>query len=289
MLKKIIRRLLILIIQPFHRVKARFTLPRLRSHENAKLRAIGNALYESLNKTLSTEEKKIISLVEQRRTFLLNSKKEIAVIDYGAGSPGLNRKKEQMVKGDQSTASISDICKASTPVFWATFLFKLVRKLKPLACVELGTSLGISASYQAAALNLNGKGNLYTLEGSPEIAKIAEETINLLGIENTSVIIGPFFTTLRSVLKTAKPIDLFFNDGHHDHDAVVQYFYEALQFLSNEAVMVFDDISWSEGMRKAWKEIEEDNRVIATIDLQTMGIAIVGNYSTTKQNYRIPL
>ncbi len=289
MLKKIVRRLLILIIRPFRIVKARFTLPRLRSHENIRLRAIGNALYESLNKTLSVEEKKIISLIEQRRTFLLNLEKEIAVIDYGAGSPDSNRTKAQMMKGDQTTAFISDICKASTPVFWATFLFKLVRKLQPLACVELGTSFGISASYQAAALNLNGKGNLYTLEGSPEIAKIAEETINLLGIKNTSVIVGPFLTTLRGVLKAAKPIDLFFNDGHHDHDAVIQYFNEALQFLSNEAVIVFDDISWSKGMRKAWKEIEEDNRVIASIDLQTMGIVIVGKNSTTKQNYRIPL
>ncbi len=110
-----------------------------------------------------------------------------------------------------------------------------------------------------------------------------------MNLQNASVITGPFHETLKAVLESSKPIDFFFNDGHHDHDAVLAYFNEALPNLSNEAVIVFDDISWSPGMRKAWIEIEADERVTASIDLQTMGIALVGNNLAANEKFRIPL
>ncbi len=289
MIKKMLKKFLKLPIQLFRRYKARSALTQLTSHKYSKLKAVGDALYESLTNTISAEEKKLITLIEQRRSFLLNSDKEIAVIDYGAGSPSSNRTKEEMEKGVQSTALVANICKASKPAFWATFLLKLIRKLEPSSCVELGSCVGISASYQATALNINGKGNLLTLEGSPEIAQIAKETLESLNIQNASIVTGPFHETLKGVLESAKPIDFFFNDGHHDHDAVIQYFNEALPYLSNEAVIVFDDISWSPSMRKAWTEIEDDERVTASIDLQSIGIALVGNNLATKEKFRIPL
>ena len=289
MIKKMLKKFLKLPIQLFRRYKARSALTQLTSHKYSKLKAVGDALYESLTNTISAEEKKMITLIEQRRSFLLSSDKEIAVIDYGAGSPNSNRTNEEMEKGVQSTALVADICKASKPAFWATFLFKLIRKLEPSSCVELGSCVGISASYQATALNINGKGNLLTLEGSPEIAKIAKETLENLNIQNASIVTGPFCVTLKGVLESAKPIDFFFNDGHHDHDAVIQYFNGALPYLSNEAVIVFDDISWSPSMRKAWTEIENDERVTASIDLQSIGIALVGSNLATKEKFRIPL
>lgn len=276
-------------IQMFRRYKARAALTQLTLHKHPKLKAVGDALRESLAHTISVEEKKWINLIEQRRSFLLNSDKEIAVIDYGAGSHNSNRTKEEMKNGVQSTALVANICKASKSVFWATFLFKMVRKLEPSSCVELGSCVGISASYLAAALNINGKGELASLEGSPEIAKIAKETLENLNLQNGSVITGPFHETLKRVLESAKPIDFFFNDGHHDHDAVIQYFNESLPHLSDEAVIVFDDISWSAGMRKAWTEIEDDERIRASIDLQTIGIVLVGKNLVAKEKFRIPL
>jgi len=211
------------------------------------------------------------------------------VIDYGAGISGSIKTKEEMNKGVQSTAFVSNVCKASKPPFWATFIFKMIRKLEPSSCVELGTCVGISASYITAALEINGKGELLSLEGSPEIAKIATETLGNLNLKKGTVVVGSFNEILGGVLESAKPIDFFFNDGHHDHDAVIQYFNESLSSLSDEAVIVFDDISWSAGMRKAWNEIESDDRVSASIDLRTIGIALIGKNSATKERFKIPL
>lgn len=292
MIKVILRMIKKGLIFPINLVKkhgAKADLVQLTSHKSRRVRAIGDALSETLTKTLSTQEQKLIDLIEQRRSFLLNSDREIVIIDYGAGSPNSNRTKEEMAKGVQSTAQVANICRASKPAFWAIFLFKLIRKLDPSSCVELGSCVGISASYQAAALSINGKGTLITLEGSPEIAEIANETLKSLDHQNTSVIIGAFQETLEGVLESSEPIDFFFNDGHHDHNAVIQYFNAALPHLSDQAVIVFDDISWSPGMRKAWNEIEKDKRVSVSIDLQTIGIALIGNNFVSKEKFRIPL
>lgn len=194
-----------------------------------------------------------------------------------------------MNSGVHSTALVSRITAVSKPPFWATVLFKLVRKLEPVSCVELGSCVGISASYQASALKINGKGLIVTLEGSDEIANLAKETFVSLGIENASVVTGPFHKTLDGVLEASRPIDFFFNDGHHDHDAVLNYFNQAMPYLSDAAVIVFDDISWSPGMRKAWTEIENDERVAASIDLGPIGIALVDKSMNTKERYMIPL
>jgi len=276
-------------IQKFLRYKAKSSIQQLSLHNSEKIRAIGNALSETLSNSLSPKELEFINLVEKRRLLLLSTEKKISVIDYGAGKSRLNRTKEEMENGIESSLKISDICRASKQSFWATFLFKLVRKLKPVSCVELGSCVGISASYLAAALKINGKGNLVTLEGSPEVAKIAQETLEVMKLKEASVVTGPFHKTLSNVLETSKPIDFFFNDGHHDHNAVINYFIKSLPNLSNEAVIIFDDISWSSGMRKAWTQIENDERVSTSIDLRDIGIVLIGNKSATKDKFRIPL
>jgi predicted O-methyltransferase YrrM len=269
--------------------KIRSTLAQLKSHNCTKVKAIGHAIYEALNDKTPLEEQHLINLIEQRRASLLHSDKEIIVVDYGVGVPDLNRTSEEMERGVQSTSLVKNICEASIYPFWALLLYKLIRKLEPLSCVELGSCVGISASYISTALKINGNGHLYTLEGSPEIAKTAEETLDSLDLKNAAVIVGPFQKTLKSILESSKPVDFFFNDGHHDHDAVLRYFNESLPYLSDGAVIIFDDISWSSGMRKAWTEIENDRRVTASIDLTTMGIALIDSSLTTKLIMRIPL
>lgn len=280
---------LVKLVQKYRGVKARPTIAKLRGHQHPKLKAIGDALHETLSKNLSAEEKAFVANIEQRRNDLLHSTEEIPVIDYGAGSNTSTRSQEEMDAGVQSTAIVSNICKASKPAEWAVLLFSLIRKLKPVSAVELGSCVGISASYQAGALKMNGKGTLQTLEGSPEIAKIAKNTLSGLNLHNAMVVAGPFNKTLQGVLESAQPVDYLFNDGHHDYDAVKTYFQQSLPYLADEAIMVLDDISWSPGMRKAWTEIEQHENVIASIDLQKIGIIIIGKQRIPDAKFRIPL
>lgn len=210
-------------------------------------------------------------------------------MDYGAGDRHTDRTSDEMQNGVRSTTTVGKVAKASKSPFWAKVLFELVRKLRPISCVELGTCVGISSSYQAVALELNGKGQIVTLEGSPDVADIARETVSTLKLSGVDVVTGPFHNTLSATLETSKPIDFFFNDGHHDEHAVMRYFHQALPNLSPEAVVVIDDISWSEGMKRAWNEVANHDRVIASVDLEQVGIALLGDGGEEKRKYRIPL
>ncbi|MDP2188662.1 MAG: class I SAM-dependent methyltransferase [Sphingobacteriaceae bacterium] len=274
-----------LIGELYPKYKARKMLNQLKSHEQEKIRAIGEALHESLIANKSVEEGKWIEAIEGRRNELRYSNEVIEVVDFGAGSYNSTRTQEEMKRGVLFNAKVSKIINASKSPFWAHLLFKLTRKLKPAMCVELGSSLGISTCYIGAALNLNGHGKLVSMEGAPEIARIAKESLQQLHINNASVVVGPFYETLEGVFASSKPIDFFFNDGHHSHDAVIDNFNKALPFLSKEAVVVFDDISWSEGMKKAWSTIVSNEKVRVSIDLFSVGIVLLGDNSIPKSKF----
>lgn len=272
-----------------NRRRARASLSALTSHPLPEVRQVGAALEAALRGLHTDEEARVMRRIEQRRGALRRSREAVDVIDYGAGRPDARRTDAEMRSGVRSTARVAALCRASKPAFWATFLFTLVRKLEPASCVELGSCVGVSAAYQAAALHLNGKGHLTTLEGAPEIARLARETLHGLDLTRATVVTGPFHETLRPTLEAARPVDFFFNDGHHDHDAVLHYFDLALPFLSERAVVVIDDIAWSDGMQAAWATLAAHERVAAAVDLGTMGLVVLGGASAPRPAVRIPL
>gem|GEM_PF-6245102 len=55
--------------------------------------------------------------------------------------------------------------------------------------------------------------------------------------------------------------------------------------LSEQAVLVFDDISWSRGMKRAWKVIETDDRVMISLNLTKLGVYVVGSISGAKLKF----
>jgi predicted O-methyltransferase YrrM len=65
-------------------------------------------------------------------------------------------------------------------------------------------------------------------------------------------------------------------DGHHDRDATIGYFNALLPRLAEDAVLVFDDIDWSAGMRDAWRVIRQDGRIRLAVDLAKLGVVVVG-------------
>ena len=291
MLGRIAKKLLRVSKQQIRRgtVKSHPDLARLRASECPRSKAIGDAIFETVSRIQSPEEQLAVERIERRRAELLASQREIPKVDYGAGSWKAPRTEEEVQNGVESTATVAAIARASKPVFWATLLAKVVKCVKPTSCVELGSCVGISAAYQAFAMQMNDQGYLYTLEGSPETARIAAETLESLGLSNAEVIVGRFQDTLDDTLKKAQPIDYFFNDGHHDRDAVLRYFEQAKPFLADNAVVTFDDISWSPGMRQAWEIIEKDERVMTSVDLHDVGVVVLGPRNGDSGRFRIPL
>lgn len=257
------------------------------AEDNTTKRLAKSLKHAIQEKELSQEERGWIENIEKIRENIDKNTSEIEVIDYGAGNPEDNRSKEEMYKGFINKCRVCDMNIASKPPFWARVLFTLIREFQPQTSVELGTCLGISSAYQASAMLINKKGKLITMEGSPELVKISQKHLDSLGISNVEIIEGRFQDNLLEVLEKNKPIDYVFIDGHHDEKATIEYYKTFLPYLSDEAVLVFDDISWSKGMTNAWNTIIKDQQIKIAINFKVIGICIINKGTSQQKIYNL--
>ncbi len=233
------------------------------------------------DKNWQKEELSCFKTITELRQQYSKSDKAVLVKDYGAGSSKASRTKEEMEKGVESQKQISEIYKiTSSPEKYGQLIFKIIREVQPQKVLELGTSLGISAAYQICALKLNNQGKFISIEGSPEIAGTASQTLMQLEYENFNIKTGKFKDVLPEILPGEKNIDMVFIDGHHDRDATKEYFETLFPYLSENSIIIFDDINWSDGMKQVWKEIYEDKRVNISFDLNKWGICQIDKRKT---------
>ena len=212
--------------------------------------------------------------IEKLRKQLCTQERTIKITDFGAGS-SINKSKIRKVKDVAKNSSKNEK--------FGKLLFRIIQFYKPNNILELGTSFGISTSYLAKA---NNKSQIFTFEGCPETAKIAEENFEKLNIKNTSITLGDFNLTLTKKLKEIKTIDLAFIDGNHQEQPTIDYFEECLKYSSNNTIFIFDDIHWSDGMENAWNHIKTHSSTTLTIDLFFVGIVFVKS-ELSKENFTI--
>jgi len=203
-------------------------------------------------KRLKGEEK-----IDVIRKECLKSKEIIRKTDYGAGAKG--------IESVTYPVKIQHIARTSlTSEKNARRLCRLAEYIKAERILEIGTSLGITTSYLAIA---NPRAKIMTLEGCPELCKIARNHFTRLAISNIDLIEGRFEDTLEKALEQLGGADLVFVDGNHREEAVLHYFGKCLPYLNNDTVMIFDDIHSSEGMERAWEKVKQHERVKISLDL----------------------
>ncbi|MCB9189010.1 MAG: class I SAM-dependent methyltransferase [Flavobacteriales bacterium] len=223
---------------------------------------VGDAVFSSqLHKIFDKERSfyAFIALDVVRKKNQLDER-VLNVNDLGAGS--------KTSKGNErSVKSIAD--SAVKAKKYAELMFRLVEAFHSHTIIELGTSLGITTGYLAKA---NKKAKVYTLEGAEEIAKIAEENFKLMKLHNAQLIQGNFDDTLEELVSRQDRIDLVFLDGNHRKEPTIRYFNTLLPKLHEGAIVLVDDIHWSQEMNQAWKELVSRPEVSLAINLFEMGI-----------------
>ena len=174
------------------------------------------ACFDRLDTQTSAEHARIHA-IEQERRRMLND--DSPLIDGSEAEPGLYDKGQ----------TIGAVTKVSKSPRGALLLYQFIREFRPQLVVELGTNVGISAAYQAAALNENANGGrLVTLEASPYRLRLAKSLHAKLGLENISYVQGLFSDTLQPALaEHGHQVDLAYIDGHHQYQPTLDYF-EAL-------------------------------------------------------------
>jgi predicted O-methyltransferase YrrM len=213
--------------------------------------------------------------IESLRKKLLNDKTVLHVDDFGAGSAIRSTKKR----------SISSIARnaAKSPKL-SQLLFRMVHYYRPETVLELGTSLGISSAYMAAAAP---SAKVTTIEGAFSVANAAKDHHRLLELNNIDVRTGKFDEVLPVVLQQLKTIDFAFIDGNHRYGPTKNYFEQIFTKVTPRSILIFDDIHWSIEMEEAWKFIKEHEAVKATIDLFFIGIVFFDDAFKSKQQFII--
>lgn len=255
----------------------------------ARAKAVAEAVRTTRSRSHGPDALAWFDRLEGLRSQMAESSEEIRRTDYGAGSPNRPRSEAEMSAGVLVVEPLQKIVRvASKPPFWCRLLFELTRRLRPTSSVELGTAVGMSAAYQAAALHLNGTGRLATLEGAPTLAEIARRNLTHLGLDRAEVLVGRFQDILDRVLTEYAPVEFLFIDGHHDEEATLRYFEQAVPHLAASATVVFDDIAWSPGMRRAWQAIESSPAVGLAVDFGPVGLCLIGG-NRAGRTIRLPL
>lgn len=168
------------------------------------------------------------------------------------------------------------------------FLFRLVNFMsqeqkRPLEILELGTSLGVTTAYLAAA---NSRNRVVTMEGSEAVLRVAQGVWRALKMENIEWQEGNIDSTL--YIHAREQLDVVFVDANHTYEATKRYAEFLLPRLSEKGVLVIDDIHYSQEMERAWNELKGDKRVTSSMDLYYCGLLFVDKHYL-KRNYKIRL
>lgn len=204
---------------------------------------------------------------------LSHSTERLSVAEIGGGSrkfSGAEREVKKMAR--HSSVSLK----------YGKLLFRLAAYMKPELCLELGTSVGLSALCLALG---NPKGRVLTLEGNASLCSFSQKLFREQGLNNITVRQGLFDDLLPGILSDPTTAKLVYIDGNHRYEPTKRYFEQVISQMT-KGLIIFDDIHWSEEMQQAWKEITSDKRSIFSMDLYRMGI-ICPDTSITPGHYRI--
>lgn len=213
--------------------------------------------------------------IEDCRKDLLKDKRVLNIEDFGAGS--------RSQKSNQRT--VSAIAHSSLkPKKFSQLLFRIVNYYQPGNILELGTSLGITSAYLASA---NDNAKVVTMEGSEEIAAIAQSNFQKLHLKNISLLVGNFDQQLPVFLTNVEKLDIVFIDGNHRLEPTLRYFEMLLSKIHEGSILIFDDIHWSKEMEMSWKQIQEHPLVTVTVDLFFIGLVFFRKENKVKQHFQI--
>ncbi len=222
-------------------------------------------LYKFAKEVLESKHKpKEQSKVEHLRQLMMSDQSAISFVEHGAGSQSDTRQK-----------TVSSIARSSlSRNSQCNQLYNIVRCYKPQNILEMGTSLGISTMYLALG---NPSSTIWTLEGDTTVSAIAQRNFDKLDLTNINLITGTFEDNLSPTLAQMTTVDLAFIDGNHKYESTIDYFNAILNYCSEDTILIFDDIHWSQEMDRAWTEIKANKAVTLSIDLYHMGIVFFTN------------
>jgi predicted O-methyltransferase YrrM len=140
----------------------------------------------------------------------------------------------------------------------------LVQALQPKTIVEFGTAFGVSGMYFLAGIESNNKGMLLTFDPNDVWATLAKDNLSQIS-DRFKLTIGTFEENIENVLPQGETIDLAFIDAIHTKEFVVSQLDIVVSRSSHKAIIILDDINFSDNMRECWQQVSRDSRFTSSV------------------------
>jgi len=171
------------------------------------------------------------------------------------------------VPGEFVSTDIKSIMKTGSDIFKGTLLRRVVEGTQRKRVLELGTNTGFASSYFVSVDGVE----LVTIEGSEDLCKIADKNISRISL-NFKIMHTLFDDAIDQLIAENQKFDCVFIDGQHEKEATIHYKNRLKPLMTKNAIFIFDDIYWSDGMNQAWKELFIDAEFSYGVDLQLIGV-----------------
>ena len=177
------------------------------------------------------------------------------------------------IADENDTRSISSfVKKASVSFKYGALLYRISHLFEAESVVELGSGLGISTAYLRAG---SPQTSFHSVEGGRIRALLAAQVIYRSKLNKVNIHQGDIGEELPGILADASGRLLAYVDGNHHYEPTLAYLEQLVGHAGEEAVIIMDDIYWSKGMQRAWKEVISWPEVRVSIDLFNMGILLL--------------
>lgn len=238
-------------------------------HSQSIFKVHSPSLYSFINflkKNKNTEAIKNVILLRKRAK---QNRKKISIKDEGQNGQLISTTIRKRAIASSST-------KRTIRIIYQTICY-----FNPNIIIEAGTNLGFTTISMATA---NPKSTVYSIEADKTLVENAQQNIMCSHIRNIELIHGTFEEKIPQILGQIKYFDLAYIDGNHKYEATTSYFHLLLKHTTSNSIIIFDDICWSPGMKKAWKEIINHPSITVSINLGSFGM-IFFKEGLSKQNF----
>jgi predicted O-methyltransferase YrrM len=150
------------------------------------------------------------------------------------------------------------------PVMGDAFAWLAARR-RPGVLVECGSAFGVSGMYWLSGLEQAGAGEFLGFEPNEIWAAIAEENLAAIG-RRFRLVRGTFEDHLDAVLG-GRPIDLAFIDAIHTSAFVNAQYDIVRRHAGPGALVLLDDITFSDDMAACWRDVAERPEVRASLSI----------------------
>jgi predicted O-methyltransferase YrrM len=190
--------------------------------------------------------------------------------------------KEYLREADRITGAVARLARkaalgAMLSQLRGPIVYACVRTLKPAVMVETGVASGSSTCYILSAMNLNQRGQLYSIDlpnadreaslpRGKEIGWLVSSDIR----QRWKLVIGRSQEKLPLILSDLKCIDAFLHDSEHTYETMMFEYETAWRHMRNGGMLLSDDVHWN----SAFNDFIRVKKPVRWMTFDGLGVAV---------------